>query len=96
MLSYVDKKRREEEYFPYYLYKQKNTVGNNENIGFAKKGKECLYNIYMMDDVQDIYGVGAGAVTKKIDPVTHKAERRGNTKFAYNYIKERSDVLKKQ
>lgn len=88
-LCEVERRRKLDGYFPYYLYKQKNTVGNNENIGFAKPGTECFYNIYMMDDVHDIYGMGAGAVTKKIDPLTHKAQRRSNTKFAYNYIKEK-------
>lgn len=97
MLSYLDKRRREENYIPYYLYKQKNTVGNMENIGFAKKDKECFYNIYMMDDIHDIYGIGAGAVSKRIDPETHRVSRKSNTKFAYNYIKERTaDEFKKR
>ncbi|MBQ2880659.1 MAG: coproporphyrinogen dehydrogenase HemZ [Clostridia bacterium] len=73
-------------YFPYYLYRQKNTVGNNENTGYAKHGKECKYNILMMDDLQTIYGCGAGGMTKIVEG-TH-IERLSNTKFAYNYIED--------
>lgn len=36
-------------YIPYYLYRQKNTVGNLENVGYSLPGCEGLYNIYMME-----------------------------------------------
>ncbi len=78
---------RENGYFPYYLYRQKNTVGNLENVGYAKPGFESPYNIYMMDDLQPIYGAGANAVTKMMENGT--VSRVCNTKYAYNYIKER-------
>ncbi|MBO5248432.1 MAG: coproporphyrinogen dehydrogenase HemZ [Clostridia bacterium] len=74
-------------YSPYYLYRQKNTVGNLENVGYAKAGYESPYNIYMMDDLQPIYGVGANATTKFIENGT--VSRVCNTKFAYNYLKEK-------
>ena len=78
---------REYGYLPYYLYRQKNTVGNLENVGYAKEGFESPYNIYMMDDLQPIYGVGANATTKFLENGT--VSRICNTKFAYNYLKER-------
>ena len=53
-------------YKPYYMYRQKNTVGNLENVGFALEGHEGLYNIYMMEEIQTIFAVGAGAVTKLV------------------------------
>ena len=74
-------------YLPYYLYRQKNTVGNLENVGYAKKGFESPYNIYMMDDLQPIYGAGANATSKFIENGT--VSRVCNTKFAYNYVKEK-------
>lgn len=73
-------------YEPYYLYRQKNTVGNGENVGYARDGKICLYNIWMMGDMQSVVGVGANAVTKH--PTGGRMERICNTKYAYNYIKE--------
>lgn len=73
-------------YLPYYIYRQKNTVGNNENTGYAKHGKECKYNILMMDDLQTIYGCGAGGMTKIVNGT--QIERLSNTKFAYNYIED--------
>lgn len=73
-------------YYPYYLYRQKNTVGNLENVGYAKIGYESPYNIYMMDDLQPVYGAGANAITKSI--AEGRVSRTCNTKFAYNYIKE--------
>ena len=53
-----------EGYQPYYLYRQKNISGNLENIGYAKLGKECVYNILMMEEAQNVLGLGAGASSK--------------------------------
>lgn len=78
---------KKHKYYPYYLYRQKNTVGNLENVGYAKAGYESPYNIYMMDDLQPIYGVGANAMSKTVENGT--VSRVCNTKFAYNYLKEK-------
>ena len=64
------------------------TLENLENVGYAREGEECRYNIYMMDDLQQVYGAGAGAVTKILLP--GGVRRECNTKFAYNYVKDRS------
>lgn len=56
---------------PYYLYRQKNMAGNLENVGYALDGKECLYNILIMEERQTILAAGAGASTKL---VRHRAE----------------------
>lgn len=87
MVEISQKYCKEHGYFPYYLYRQKNTVGNLENVGYAKPGYESPYNIYMMDDLQPIYGIGANATTKMIENGT--VSRICNTKFAYNYLKEK-------
>lgn len=86
MLTLGSEILHENGYLPYYIYRQKNTVGNNENTGYAKHGKECKYNILMMDDLQTIYGCGAGGMTKIVNGT--QIERLSNTKFAYNYIEE--------
>jgi len=94
-------------YKPYYMYRQKNTVGNLENVGFSIEGHEGLYNIYMMEEVQTIFAVGAGAVTKLVD---YKKQGEGTTrikrffkpKYPYEYLRlakenqaseERSNIL---
>ncbi len=53
---------------PYYLYRQKDMSGGFENIGYALPGKECLYNVVMMEEVQSILGFGAGTISKKVVP----------------------------
>ena len=92
MLTAAVTSLKEEGYFPYYIYRQKNTIGNNENIGFSKKGKECAYNVYMMDELQTIYGCGANAMTK----IVHNGviTRSCGTKYAYNYIKNNGEKNK--
>ncbi|MCQ2429601.1 MAG: coproporphyrinogen dehydrogenase HemZ [Clostridia bacterium] len=80
-----------EGYLPYYMYRQKNTVGNFENVGFALPGCEGLYNIYMMEEVHSIFAVGAGAVTKMVDysPADDSARfinRLFNPKYPYEYL----------
>jgi oxygen-independent coproporphyrinogen-3 oxidase len=84
MVDYAQEACKEGGYLPYYMYRQKNTVGNLENIGFAKRNHECLYNIFMMDDIQTVIGAGANAMTKIV--TENGIERKCNTKFAYNYI----------
>ena len=78
---------RQNGYLPYYMYKQKYAVGNLENTGFSKKNRECMYNIYMMDELQTIYGAGAGATTKILYP-DGRIERIINPKYPYEYIEK--------
>ena len=66
MIAYSSRILLNNGYLPYYLYRQKNTVGNLENTGYSKKGFESLYNIYIMEEVQSIIATGAGASTKLI------------------------------
>ena len=79
-------------YIPYYMYRQKNTVGNFENVGFAKPGTEGLYNIYMMEEVHSIFAAGAGAVSKLVDYVPETEgkstiRRLFNPKYPYEYLR---------
>lgn len=83
-------------YLPYYLYRQKNTVDNLENVGYAKDGFECLYNIYIMEEAQTILAVGAAGSTKLVNPDTGKIERLFNYKFPYEYISRHEKMLEKK
>lgn len=78
-------------YVPYYMYRQKNTIGNFENVGFALEGTEGLYNVYMMEEVHSILSVGAGAVTKLVEYypaniASTKISRYFNHKYPYEYL----------
>ena len=71
-------------YKPYYLYRQKYSAGNLENTGFSLDGCECLYNIYMMDEIHTIFGAGAGAMTKLVKD--GRIKRIANYKYPFEYI----------
>nr|WP_100330518.1 coproporphyrinogen III oxidase [Bacillus xiapuensis] len=72
-------------YVPYYLYRQKNILGNLENVGYAMPGQESIYNIVIMEEVQTIIGIGCGAASKFIDPKTGKIEHFANPKDPKTY-----------
>ncbi|MDE5563998.1 MAG: radical SAM protein, partial [Oscillospiraceae bacterium] len=80
---------------PYYLYRQKNTVGNLENVGYAKPGKENLYNILIMDETQTILGAGCAASTKLIES-NGDITRVMNYKFPYEYINRFDAMMAKK
>lgn len=96
MVSYAGETLTTAGYMPYYLYRQKNTLGNLENVGFAKKGFESLYNIFIMEEMQTIIGAGAAASTKLVDPKNGKLQRVYHYKFPYEYISRFDELLLKQ
>ncbi len=75
-------------YDPYYIYRQKNAVGNLENVGFALPGTIGKYNIYMMDELQSIFSVGAGAVSKLVSLEKSKIQRIFEYKYPYEYLSD--------
>ncbi len=82
-----------EGYQPYYMYRQKNTVGNYENVGFSLGGYKGLYNIYMMEEIHSIFACGAGAVSKFVDYMPSDGsprviERFFNPKYPYEYLSD--------
>ena len=81
--------------FPYYLYRQKNMAGNLENIGFSKEGKECLYNIFMMEEKHTVFGVGAGS-SSKILFGNGRLERVDNGKDFRSYMEHFTEYQEKK
>ena len=81
---------------PYYMYRQKNIAGNLENVGYSKPGKECLYNMLIMEEKVDIFGAGAGASTKLVNPFKGNVERIANTKNVDDYIARIEEMLDKK
>lgn len=78
---------------PYYLYRQKNMLGNLENIGYTKDGFESLYNIYIMEELQSIISMGCGGVTKTVEKKTDRIERIFNVKEPKEYIERFEEML---
>lgn len=74
-------------YLPYYLYRQKGTLENLENVGWALPQWESLYNVFIMEEVQTILGVGSGAVTKLVRE-NEKIQRIYNFKYPLEYIQD--------
>ena len=66
MVDYSYERLKSELYHPYYMYRQSKSLGNLENVGWAQDGKECLYNVFMMDETHSVFAVGAGAVARGI------------------------------
>ena len=79
-------------YLPYYMYRQTRSVGNLENVGWAKQGFESAYNVFMMEECQSVFACGAGAVTKLLVPGTTDIIRIFNYKYPYEYV-DRFDTL---
>ena len=73
-------------YRPYYLYRQKYMAGNLENVGYAKSGYACLYNIDNMEETTRILALGAGAITKWLFPRERRIERAPNVRNIEQYI----------
>lgn len=92
MVEYANTRLREAGYKPYYLYRQKYMSGSFENVGWSKDGKDCLYNIYMMEEVHSILSLGGGGMNKVNLPDGH-LERFHNPKFPEQYIEQIDKVL---
>lgn len=71
---------------PYYMYRQKHMLGNLENIGYAKEGYECIYNMQIMEEKQSNYALGAGAISKFVYVDEDRIERVDNVKNVEQYI----------
>ena len=96
MLKLVQTKLTDAGYEPYYMYRQSKSLGNLENVGWAKKGFEGLYNIYMMEECHTILSVGAGAVIKLKAPHSGEIERIYNYKYPYEYIGNFQEILNRK
>lgn len=93
MLRAVDAACTDMGMLPYYMYRQKNIPGNLENIGYSLPGKECLYNILIMEEKQDIISCGAGASTKYVFPEENRIERTENVKNIDHYINRIDEMI---
>lgn len=80
-------------YVPYYMYRQKYQVGNNENVGWAKQGTQCVYNVDAMEEIADNLAVGANAVSKKVTFSNGKIARFASPKDLKTYIEKIDTII---
>ena len=87
---------KEKGYRPYYLYRQKRILGNGSNIGYAKVGKECLYNMIMMEEIHTVIGVGMSATTKLVNREGKTLRKFSNFRNMRDYTDRFGEVLRKK
>ena len=80
-------------YVPYYMYRQKYQTGNNENVGWTKAGKACVYNIDIMEETADNLAVGANAVSKRVYNFQNRIERFASQKDLKTYIGKIDEII---
>lgn len=93
MVSFAEERLLAAGYSPYYIYRQKYMAGNLENVGYAKKGTECVYNIDVMEETASVVACGAGAISKKVAFGNDKIERLAAPKDVVTYINKLSEIL---
>lgn len=96
MLAYTQNILGQNEYIPYYMYRQSRMVGNLENVGWSKKGFESLYNVYVMDETHTILACGSGGVTKLKRNNPDYLERIFNFKYPYEYIDRFDELIQRK
>lgn len=96
MLAYTQNILGQNEYIPYYMYRQSRMVGNLENVGWSKKGFESLYNVYVMDETHTILACGSGGVTKLKRNNPDYLERIFNFKYPYEYIDHFDELIQRK
>lgn len=96
MLHQTIQYAKENNYLPYYLYRQKNMADNLENIGYARYGKEGLYNILIMEEQQTILALGAGGMSKFVFHQENRIERVDNVKSVIDYIGRTDEMIERK
>ena len=92
MVDYANANLRADGYRPYYLYRQKYMSGSFENVGWSRNETDCLYNIYMMEELHTILSLGGGGMNKVNFP-DGTLQRFHNPKFPEQYIEMIGSVL---
>ena len=95
MVDYANGALRGLNFKPYYLYRQKYMSGSFENVGWSRDDLDCLYNIYMMEEVHTILSLGGGGMNK-VNLPGGKIERFHNPKFPEQYIEMLDSVLEQK
>ena len=95
MVDYANAQLEGAGYRPYYLYRQKYMSGSFENVGWSRDGLDCLYNIYMMEELHTILSLGGGGMNK-VNLPDGRLQRFHNPKFPEQYIELIDSVLRQK
>lgn len=93
MVDYAHDKLYNAGYLSYYMYRQKYMSENLENVGYCLKGKECLYNIGIMEETSNIIACGTNAISKRVFDGENRIERSANAKDVITYIERTDDYI---
>lgn len=96
MIDYSGERLLAAGYRPYYLYRQKYMAGNLENTGYALPGKECVYNVDVMEEIAQNVACGANAVSKRLFGAEQRIERLGAPKDMRTYITKIDEIIEKK
>ncbi|WHH59068.1 coproporphyrinogen dehydrogenase HemZ [Petroclostridium sp. X23] len=96
MLDFTHRFMKDNTMLPYYMYRQKNILGNLENVGYCKPGYECIYNIQIMEERQSIIALGCGGVTKLVNQRENRIDRIFNVKDVEEYIQRIDEMLERK
>ena len=101
MLAFSSETLLKSEYVPYYMYKQKDTMGGHENVGYCREGTECIYNVAMMSDRRSVLSFGSGGMSKRVfmkngDTSDIRIERCPCTKDPNQYITNVEEMADKK
>lgn len=96
MMDYAQEALKAENYIPYYLYRQKEIMAHTENVGFARAGMVCRYNIQMMEEKQTIIGFGVGAGSKIVRIKDGSVDNFYNPKDLLVYLERREEIVRRK
>ena len=97
MVDYARETLTKNGYNPYYLYRQKYMAGNLENVGYAKDGKACVYNIDVMEEIAQNVACGANAISKRVYNGGERIERCASPKDVATYLAKLEEIkIKKE
>lgn len=96
MIDYSNAELKKAGYNPYYLYRQKFAAENLENVGYAKEGEECIYNIDVMEEFSNNPAFGADAVSKRVLTKEKLIKRYGAPKDVLTYVNKVDEIIREK
>ena len=96
MMDFARQTLAAEGLLPYYLYRQKNMAGNQENVGYARPGKEGVYNVLIMEELESIVACVAGASTKRVDRRSGLITRVRNPHDVATYVADPEEMKRRK